>query len=43
VLIATYALDAPGHPMSTVLEKGLLEAPQPRRRGGRATRVSTNP
>ena len=39
VLIATYALDAPNHPMSSVLEKGLLAAPEPRRRGGRAARV----
>ncbi|WP_233192691.1 hypothetical protein [Acidimangrovimonas sediminis] len=39
VLIASYALDTPDHPMSRVLSEGLTEAPAPRRRGGRAGRL----
>ncbi len=29
----------PDHPMSQVLREGLVEAPPPKRRGGRAARV----
>ncbi|NBE08823.1 hypothetical protein [Paragemmobacter ruber] len=39
VLIAEYALGAPGHPMSQVLEDGLKTPDAPKRRGGRAARV----
>ncbi|MBS0563926.1 MAG: hypothetical protein JSR87_05440 [Proteobacteria bacterium] len=39
-LIAHYALDRPGHPMSAVLADGLKPAPRPARRGGRAARVA---
>ena len=35
VLIATYALAEPDHPMSTVLGEALAEPDHPRRRGGR--------
>jgi hypothetical protein len=38
-VIATYAVDAPDHPMTKVLTAGLPDAPAPRRRGGRAARV----
>lgn len=38
-LIAHYAAGAPDHPMSTVLQEGLLVPEHPRRRGGRAGRV----
>lgn len=40
VLLATYGADAPDHPMSAVLTEGLAEPAQPRRRGGRAGRLS---
>ena len=39
VLIAEYALAEPAHPMSTVLEDGLMTPDAPKRRGGRAARV----
>ena len=38
-LMAQYALGAPEHPMSKVLQDGLLTPDAPRRRGGRAARV----
>jgi hypothetical protein len=38
VLIATYGLAEPDHPMSTVLEQALTEPDAPRRRGGRIGR-----
>lgn len=38
-LIDHYGAAAPGHPMSTVLQEGLLAPETPRRRGGRAGRV----
>ena len=38
-LIAHYAARAPDHPMSTVLQEGLIAPSHPRRRGGRAGRV----
>ena len=38
VLIATYGLAAPDHPMSAVLEQALTTPTAPRRRGGRAAR-----
>ena len=39
VLIAHYALAAPEHPMSKVLEEGLASPDPARRKGGRAARV----
>ena len=39
VLIAEYALAEPAHPMSAVLEDGLMTPDAPKRRGGRAARV----
>lgn len=39
-LMAEYALGAPDHPMSAVLKDGLLSPDAPKRRGGRAARVS---
>ncbi len=39
-LIAHYATKAPDHPMSGVLEEGLQAPDHPKRRGGRAGRVS---
>jgi hypothetical protein len=39
-LIAHYAKAAPDHPMSAVLHEGLAIPEHPRRRGGRAGRVS---
>lgn len=39
-LLATYDADNPGHPMGTVLREGLVEGPEPRRRGGRAARIA---
>ena len=39
-LIAQYAVERPAHPMSGVLEEGLAAPDQPRRRGGRASRVA---
>lgn len=39
VLMAEYALEAPDHPMSTVLKDGLDMPDHPRRKGGRAARV----
>jgi hypothetical protein len=38
-LLAEYDAAEPGHPMGQVLREGLIEAPPPRRRGGRAARV----
>lgn len=38
VLIATYALADPEHPMSTVLQQALKAPDAPRRRGGRTGR-----
>ena len=38
VLIATYALPEPEHPMSTVLQQALTQPDAPRRRGGRIGR-----
>lgn len=38
VLIATYALPAPKHPMSAVLHQALSAPEAPRRRGGRSAR-----
>ena len=38
VLIATYALAEPEHPMSTVLQQALTQPDAPRRRGGRIGR-----
>ena len=38
-LMAQYALDAPEHPMSRVMEEGLMTPEAPKRRGGRAARV----
>lgn len=38
-LIAHYALDTPDHPMSAVMNEGLMAPETPRRRGGRAARV----
>lgn len=38
VLIATYALAEPDHPMSTVLSQALTAPEAPRRRGGRTGR-----
>jgi len=39
-LIAFYGEGRADHPMTGVLTDGLLEAPKPTRRGGRAARVS---
>ena len=39
VVMAEYALAAPDHPMSAVLEEGLAAPDAPKRRGGRAARV----
>lgn len=38
-VMAEYALGAPDHPMSKVLEEGLLTPDAPKRRGGRAARM----
>ena len=38
VLIATYAIPEPEHPMSTVLQQALTQPEAPRRRGGRIGR-----
>lgn len=38
VLIATYGLGNPGHPMSSVLDQALTQPDAPRRRGGRIGR-----
>ena len=38
VLIATYAIPEPDHPMSTVLQQALAQPEAPRRRGGRIGR-----
>ncbi len=38
VLIATYALAEPDHPMSAVLHQALAAPETPRRRGGRTAR-----
>jgi hypothetical protein len=42
VLIAAYADDAPGHPMTAVLRQALVTPEAPRRRGGRAARQGLN-
>lgn len=39
-LLAHYGPDNPGHPMTPVLEAGLLAAPRPERRGGRTGRAA---
>ncbi len=39
-LLAVYAPDAPGHPMTEVLTGGLISAEDPARRGGRAGRFA---
>ncbi|MGP3723371.1 hypothetical protein [Cereibacter sphaeroides] len=39
-LLEAYAAARPEHPMSEVLAGGLAAAPSPRRRGGRAARVT---
>jgi hypothetical protein len=39
-LIAHYATDNPDHPMSAVMTEGLMAPEAPRRRGGRAARVT---
>jgi hypothetical protein len=38
-VIAHFAADLPAHPMSVVLNDGLVAPEPPRRRGGRAARV----
>jgi hypothetical protein len=38
VLLATYAVPEPDHPMSAVLEEALTAPDTPRRRGGRTGR-----
>ncbi|GHE00478.1 hypothetical protein GCM10008024_12140 [Allgaiera indica] len=40
VLLATYGLETPDHPMTKVLTEGLQDGPAPRRRGGRGGRTS---
>ncbi len=39
LLMAEYAVQAPDHPMSSVLKDGLDMPDHPRRKGGRAARV----
>lgn len=39
-LIAEYALPNPDHPMSAVMNEGLMSPEAPRRKGGRAARVA---
>jgi len=39
-LIQSYTLDAPGHPMTTILKQALLGSAQTGRRGGRSARHS---
>ncbi len=38
-VLSLYAADYPDHPMTRVLQEGLAEAAQPRRRGGRGARM----
>lgn len=38
-LVAHYAVNAPEHPMSSVLQEGLGAPPEPKRRGGRTGRM----
>jgi hypothetical protein len=38
VLITTYGVGEPAHPMSAVLQEALMAPETPRRRGGRAAR-----
>ncbi len=40
LMIDTYGATSPEHPMTVVLHEGLLAPEHPRRRGGRAARVS---
>jgi len=40
-LLATYATAEPDHPMSAVLTEALIAPEAPRRKGGRAARVSS--
>jgi hypothetical protein len=39
-LLAQYGAAHPGHPMTRTLTEGLAQAPQARRRGGRAARLN---
>ncbi len=39
-VVAHYALERPDHPMSLVLTQALMPADTPRRKGGRAARIS---
>ena len=41
-LLATYAPDAPDHPMTLVLHEGLTTPARARRRGGRAGRLASD-
>ncbi|HMS96987.1 MAG: hypothetical protein JNN02_04310 [Tabrizicola sp.] len=43
VLIATYAMAEPAHPMSSVLSEALAAPEAPRRRGGRIGRQGLQP
>ncbi|MDE3028500.1 MAG: hypothetical protein KGH84_08880 [Paracoccaceae bacterium] len=38
-VLASYGVAAPDHPMTAVMTEGLQDAPEPRRRGGRASRI----
>ncbi len=40
-LLAHYGPDYPEHPMTDVLREGLAKSQEPKRRGGRAARVSS--
>lgn len=40
VLVAAYGAQAPDHPMTRVLRDGAAPVPEPKRRGGRAGRLS---
>ncbi len=41
-VLVTYAEGEADHPMTSVLNEGLAQAPQPKRRGGRKGRVAPN-